>query len=599
MSLNLFRHYKGLIRRWYRKNFHKEWEVVEHGLYFFQEFADIYNDSINDIETADLFFKDFMEQTEGWVIVDFLDTDNWDCIRKVEVDKQNGLIWFYWQIPSGDPFEEKIRKMVFPLGYYGMCLKFDNVRFLIGKRNRCFGIVVNGYTIQNKDVEKFAKHGNWKIIATDAKSSFFSTSLVREKNGVFQHWRFMNTPISSFWIIPKRLNIHPQDSEKLLYMYGVEKCENNLKIAYNNAKKLNKASTEEQRKKIKASAHDMRTVAESLFKLIVCFYQKELPQKGYNYKVRDYNLSTLGDLADPLTKTIFKDDIERSRINEITTIANDLSHDSGNPVCFEDLITLFSGITYFIEDFESRIMRKGHDVTVIHSDKPSPHDFVKANYKSLCFIDEINEIVHKTNGKISFKIKAQIGTFVNLFGKNGEEVLCCDGYIRNTKEAGIDILKVWDRSEAIALLDKMHQKVTAICDAKGYDTEAYSLGISFEAKLKKEGTPSHLFTEKEIEELMRNADDEYNNKLVIDEDGYAHIIQNPLLGVLYPVSQETWCAGNMYVGKNSSLSDLHDSYVLCMHLWLAYLETGQYMYDDYYVSDDGLDKIIEKVKKCY
>ena len=81
--------------------------------------------------------------------------------------------------------------MVFPLGYYGMCLKFDNVRFLIGKRNRSFGIVVNGYTIQNKDVEKFAKHGNWKIKATDAKSSFFSTSLVREKNGVFQHWRFM------------------------------------------------------------------------------------------------------------------------------------------------------------------------------------------------------------------------------------------------------------------------------------------------------------------------------------------------------------------------------------------------------------------------
>ena len=236
MNIRYFRRIEGLIRRWYRKNFHKNWEVVEHGLDFFQEFADIYGDTINDIETAERFFKDFMEQTEGWVIVDFLDTDNWDCIRKVEVDKQNGLIWFYWQIPSGDPFEEKIRKMVFPLGYYGMCLKFDNVRFLIGKRNRCFGIVVNGYTIQNKDVEKFAKHGNWKIKATDAKSSFFSTSLVREKNGVFQHWRFMNTPISSFWIIPKRLNIHPQDSEKLLYMYGVEKCENNLKIAYNNAK---------------------------------------------------------------------------------------------------------------------------------------------------------------------------------------------------------------------------------------------------------------------------------------------------------------------------------------------------------------------------
>lgn len=594
MSINWFRHIRGLIRRWYRKNFHKDWKVVEHGLDFFQEFADIYNDTINDLETAERFFKDFMEQTKGWVIVDFLDTDNWDCIRKVEVDKQNGLIWFYWQIPSGDPLEEKMRKMVFPFGYYGMCLKFDNIRFLKGKRNRCFGIIVNGYTIRERNIKGFTKNGGWEIKGMDATSSFFSTSVVRENDGVFQHWRFMNTPISSFWIIPKQLNVHPQDSEKLLYIHGVEKCEKNLNLALEKTKGVYKLGKEEQRKEIKTAAHDMRTVAESLFKLIMCFHQEK-----YQYKVSNYDDLMLHNLTGPLKKTIYKQDFEQNRIDEIPRLANDLSHDSGNPVDFRNLGTLYTDITFFVSDFKSRIMRKGHEVTVIHSDKPSPHDFVKANYRRFCFIDEINENVHKTNGKISFKIKTQIGTFVNLFGKNGEEVLCCDGYIRNTKEAGIDILKVWDRNEVIALLDKMYQKVIAICDANGYDTEAYSLGISFEARLKKEGTPSHLFTEKEIEELMRNADDNNFNKLVIDEDGYAHIIQNPKQGFLYPVSQETWDAGNMYVGKNSNLSDLHDSYVLCMHLWLAYLETGQYMYDDYYVSDNGLDKIIEKVKKYY
>lgn len=594
MSINWFRHIRGLIRRWYRKNFHKDWKVVEHGLDFFQEFADIYNDTINDLETAERFFKDFMEQTKGWVIVDFLDTDNWDCIRKVEVDKQNGLIWFYWQIPSGDPLEEKMRKMVFPFGYYGMCLKFDNIRFLKGKRNRCFGIIVNGYTIRERNIKGFTKNGGWEIKGMDATSSFFSTSVVREKDGVFQHWRFMNTPISSFWIISKQLNVHPQDSEKLLYIHGVEKCEKNLNLALEKTKGVYKLGKEEQRKEIKTAAHDMRTVAESLFKLIMCFHQEK-----YQYKVSNYDDLMLHNLTGPLKKTIYKQDFEQNRIDEIPRLANDLSHDSGNPVDFRNLGTLYTDITFFVSDFKSRIMRKGHEVTVIHSDKPSPHDFVKANYRRFCFIDEINENVHKTNGKISFKIKTQIGTFVNLFGKNGDEVLCCDGYIRNTKEAGIDILKVWDRNEVIALLDKMYQKVIAICDANGYDTEAYSLGISFEARLKKEGTPSHLFTEKEIEELMRNADDNNFNKLVIDEDGYAHIIQNPKQGFLYPVSQETWDAGNMYVGKNSNLSDLHDSYVLCMHLWLAYLETGQYMYDDYYVSDNGLDKIIEKVKKYY
>lgn len=596
MNIRYFRRIKGLIRRWYRKNFHKNWEVVEHGLDFFQEFADIYGDTINDIETAERFFKDFMEQTEGWVIVDFLDTDNWDCIRKVEVDKQNGLIWFYWQIPSGDPFEEKIRKMVFPLGYYGMCLKFDNVRFLIGKRNRCFGIIVNGYTIRERNIKGFTKNGGWEIKGMDATYSFFSTSVVREKDGVFQHWRFMNTPISSFWIIPKQLNVHPQDSEKLLYIHGVEKCEKNLKLALEKTNGVDKLGKEEQRKEIKTAAHDMRTVAESLFKLIMCFHQEK-----YQYKVSNYDDLMLHNLTGPLKKTIYKQDFEQNRIDEIPRLANDLSHDSGNPVDFRNLGTLYTDITFFVSDFKSRIMRKGHEVTVIHSDKPSPHDFVKANYKSFCFIDEINEIVRKTNGKISFKIKTQIGTFVamNLFGENGEEVLCSDGYIRNSKETDVDILNVWDRTEVIELLNKMYQKVIATCNANGYDTETYSLGISFEAKLKKEGTPSHLFTESEIEDLMRNADDENNNQLVIDEDGYAHIIQGFKQGNLYPVSQETWCAGNMYVGKDSNLSDLHNSYVLCMHLWLSYLKTGRHMYDDCYVSDNGLDKVIEAVKQFY
>ena len=118
----------------------------------------------------------------------------------------------------------------------------------------------------------------------DNASSFFSTSVVREKGGVFQHWRFINTPISSFWIIPKCMNVHPQDSEKLLYMFGVEKCEKELKVALDKTRGMDKLGKEEQRKEIKTAAHDMRTVAESLFKLIMCFNQEE-----YQYKVSNYD----------------------------------------------------------------------------------------------------------------------------------------------------------------------------------------------------------------------------------------------------------------------------------------------------------------------
>lgn len=573
----------------------KDYNMVKHDLDLFQNFSNSYGDTINDIETAEIFFVDFMKQTKGCVIVDFLDTANWDCIRKVEVDKQNGLIWFYWQIPSDDPVEEEIRKMVFPLGYYGMCMKFDNVRFVKEKGNRCIGIIVNGYTIRERSVIRFAQNGGWNA-KIDNASSFFSMNVVREKDGVCQHWRFMKTPISSFWIIPKCLNVHPQDSEKLLYMSGVEKCKKELNIALDKTKELDKLGKEEQRRVIKTAGHDIRTVAESLFKLVMCFYHEEC-----QHDKKDYDKWMIGKLTGPLKKDVYKQDHEQKMFEYIYRITNDLSHDSGNPVDLKDLYILFKYIFYFVNDFKFRIMEKGNKFRTTHSDKPSPDDFVKANYKSFCFIDEINETVHRTNGKISFKIKAQIGTFItlDLFLENGEEVLCSDGYIRNTKEAGIDILKVWDRGEVVALLDKMHQKVTAICENNEYDTEADSLGISFEAKLKKESTPSHLFTEKEIEVLMRNADDEVDNKLVIDEDGYAHTIQDPQQGHLYPVAKETWCAGNVYVGKNSKLSDLHDSYLLCMHLWLDYLKTGQHMYSDLYVPDNELKNVIEEVKKFY
>lgn len=594
MNRSITKFIRGFVSRKFRKLFHKKWDVVDHGAKYFQEFSDIYSDTINDMDTAERFFKDFMEETQGWVIVDFIDTDNWDCIRKIEVDKENRLIWFFWQIPSGDILEEEMRRMIFPFGYYGICLKFDNVRFVQGKGNKCIGIIVNGYTIREKNIKGLVKNGGWNIKCIDSQSSFFSTNVVREKDGVMQFWRFINTPITSFWIVPKQLNLRPQDSEKLLYFHGAQKCKKDLQYAFNKIKNLSKHNIEKQRQEIKSIAHDMRIVAESLFKLIMCFYQAE-----YKFKVSNYDDLVLDDLTGPLKKNIYTSEFEKERIDEIPRLANDLSHDSGNPIDFKDIGILYMDITIFIDDFNSRIKNKGCEIQYIHSDKPSPHDYVKDQYRTFCFLDNINDNVCKTTGKISFKINAQIGTFIDFFNENGDDVLCKDGYIRNTKEEGHEALKVWDRNEVVNLLDSMYQNVISKCKISGYDTETYSLGLSFEAKLKKESTPSHLFTEGEIEQLMRGADDSKSNKLVIDEDGYAHIIQEPRQGHLYPVSIETWCAGNMYVGANSSLSDLHDSYVLCMHLWLAYLETGRQMYDDIYVSDEGLDKVIEEVKKYY
>lgn len=583
---------KGYIRRWYRKTFHRGWNVVEHGSFFFQEFADLYGDSVNDLESAAHFFDDFMKETRGQVIIDFLDADNWDYIEKIDVDKNNGLIWFYWRMPSDDPFVERMKRMISPFQYYGMCLKFDNVRFVRNKRGKYVGICVNSYTIKPKSIRSFANNGG-ELLDIDTSSSFFSTNLIRKMDEKYQYWRFIDTPICSFWIIPKTLGVHPQDSEKLLYWMGVKRCEADLKEALRKTKHIKKLDLKDQRRIIKSSAQEMRIVAESLFKLIMCFYQEQ-----YKYKFDSYDAMRLKNMTVPLKKSIYSDEIDQARLDEIPRLANDLSHDSGNPVDRIDVGKLFLDILYFVDDFKSRIRNKGLVMVSPQRDKPDPEDYVKEHYKEFCFLDEINELIHKSSGRISYRIRASIGTMVRIFPDRSEEVLCADGYIRPLNVANAEALLVWDRTEVITLLEKMHQKVEAICADNGFDVEL-DLGVSFEAILEKEGKPCHLFTEKEIEDLMRNADDSKFNKLVIDEDGYAHIIQNFRQGYLYPVSLETWDAYNMYVGEKSSLSDAHDSYVLCMHLWLAYLKSGLSMYDDLYRSDKDLGAVIQEVKTYY
>ena len=571
-------------------------ETLERGLENFQYLADTYEDTVNDIEAAEKFFEDFMLKTKGDVILDFIDADNWDCIRKVEVDKKNGLVWFYWQVPDKDPMVNYMRKMAFPFDYNGLCLKFDNVRFVRDKTKQCYGICVNGFTIREKNVKGFAKAGGWDIKGINAAESFFSTSIVREKEGMLQHWRFMTTPISSFWIIPRRIGIDAQDSEKLLYLIGTEKCDTYLRETLDGIKGLEEYSPDKQKRIIKTAGNEMRNVAENLFKLIHCFYQEE-----YQYEVKNYDDIHLGELISSLKKTVYTSQFAEQLFPDIARVANDLSHDSGNPVSLPDFAKLSIALAYFIGDFKSRVDLKGYIIeNHPNSDRPAASEYTEQHLMDICFKDDIAEIVSKTSGKLSYTIRVDVGTFINPFHSKPEYYLCSDGFIRKlTKDELLLTLKLWDRDEVIALIERIYKKVETICQDNGYDTEYSTLGFSLDGELKKEANPSHLFTEEEIKELMTKANDDVNNKLVIDEDGYARIIQNPKHGALYPVSQETWCAGNMYVGKDSKLTDLHDSYVLSLHSWLRYLHSGRRVFDDMFVPDHNCLEIIDKIKVYY
>ena len=113
------------------------------------------------------------------------------------------------------------------------------------------------------------------------------------------------------------------------------------------------------------------------------------------------------------------------------------------------------------------------------------------------------------------------------------------------------------------------------------------------------GKPKHLFTKREIETAMRNADDRFNNQLVIDEDGYAKVLKNDEHGYLYPVRHESWDSGNIYVGKYSSLATLDDDYISSLQGWLLYLKTGNPKYMDYVHDNRNEEELIQEIKTYY
>ncbi|MGN0508274.1 MAG: hypothetical protein ACI4GX_03490 [Ruminococcus sp.] len=125
------------------------------------------------------------------------------------------------------------------------------------------------------------------------------------------------------------------------------------------------------------------------------------------------------------------------------------------------------------------------------------------------------------------------------------------------------------------------------------------IGIAFGSELKRNGKPSHLFNQDEIKDLMQNADDRNNNMLVIDENGYAKIIQDINLGFYYPVRLESWITGNNYVGKYSKLTNLEDTHLLALEGWYEYLERGISIYKDYIKHKYKTEELIERILSFY
>ncbi|CAJ1003895.1 hypothetical protein [Brevibacillus aydinogluensis] len=106
----------------------------------------------------------------------------------------------------------------------------------------------------------------------------------------------------------------------------------------------------------------------------------------------------------------------------------------------------------------------------------------------------------------------------------------------------------------------------------------------------------HLITKEELREVLINGDNEVYNMLVVDYDGYPKLIQKP--SSAYAVRLEGYAAGNNYVGRQSKLYHLDETYRILLEAWLLHLTSGQSIYKDYLSGELQEEELIEKIHEA-
>lgn len=230
--------------------------------------------------------------------------------------------------------------------------------------------------------------------------------------------------------------------------------------------------------------------------------------------------------------------------------------------------------------------------------KIAAEKFIQENIMQWKF--PINEIEAKNReAKIYYFLSYRNDQVVltNFLSKK-EQYLGTDGSIHIASQSCEDRLMLVDKQEAIQLKDDMKQFViTKLTEAGFYGYEDTADIFSIELK-KGQLRAQHLFTKDEIEREMRNADDRLGNVLVIDENGFVHVIPDTKEAKIFPVTMESWDARNNYVGKYSSLDSLEEAYLCALEGWLEYLKYGRHVYVDYTDLKDDKE-ILGEIKKMY
>ncbi|MGN6646181.1 MAG: hypothetical protein ACTHJT_06600 [Cytophaga sp.] len=315
---------------------------------FFNLFKNSNNNTITDLPALDIFLNKLITETEGLIIVDFLDQGNWDCLGSYHIDYSTGYVFLHWhQYKIGPLIENYIDDAGFKPNIYTLMIHFKELRMDNIKDLPFVGI--RGFALKEKEVLKYLTSIGQSNSTLEIRNENFCSLYSVDRGNYFEDCFCHDTPIYSILIIPKDKEQGSSLSQKILFLYNYSDC----------LERLEKVETTLSTKKLSEDeicekANTIRRIFEYVLKIECCFHSK------FNYSLsleemfnkflfkKHYSDLNLGDLISILKFVKQKDQMEN--LNKIVRFSNELSHDSGKPIRQEMATELLNLTINYIDE---------------------------------------------------------------------------------------------------------------------------------------------------------------------------------------------------------------------------------------------------------
>lgn len=317
-------------------------DPIKEGKEIFSEVAKSFPwTSTEDLSQAKAFLNKLFQETKGLVIVDFLDTRNWDRIDGIEIMNDFLILkWHDYRNKKENGFEKEMRVMAFPFDLYAAFIHFNELRII---NTKSFPLVfIRGFAIKDKEIKKKLVQNPKEFKFYDFQDNFSKMILVK-RNGFLEEYLCLTTPIFSSIILPKGLHISPSRTSRLLY---------DINLIDSN-ERLNKIKEDIEKDKtnnkdfICEKANTARRIFEYVLKVECCYRYKQIDVR------KDYSNMLLGNLVGLLKD--FREEHTIQVLNKIVEWSNELSHESGKPIKKEKALSLIYFIMLYTDLLRSDI----------------------------------------------------------------------------------------------------------------------------------------------------------------------------------------------------------------------------------------------------